>query len=487
MKINKLIIFLTCFTVLNMALVPLISLYGLSICPTLRIPGFFFGCAYAGSFITFVTALNFALIWLIVKSSQKLPEFFKRHPSFLFFLSYLFCSIIGLMILQRLFEINHITGNSRAPEILALASLLLGITQSYGLNWALSELIPEKSERGTFSKAWRHHTFRTMLPGIAGITTILHFLGVQFTLVDRVDVLPLTSAQVIAQVTQVIGFVVIWMIITYVFHFLSELEYAKRVGTHLRELGEGKFLYVSSVKGAWGLWGSLLDQLNTFSRILGERMNLLKSFSRFVSGEVAQRALSEEIVTVSGKSQELTIIMTDIRDFTRLSETLEASEVVRLLNEYFTEMLDVLATHQIIVDKFIGDGILAYVDPDAGLNEDEQNLAAVKAALQMLERLDEFQNSPKSPRLRMGIGVHRGNTIKGNIGSITKLQHTIIGDSVNRAARLESLSKELQTDLVITEGIWASLTDELKAKFQRTEGIRLKGISAPLDVWIKRV
>ncbi len=119
-------------------------------------------------------------------------------------------------------------------------------------------------------------------------------------------------------------------------------------------------------------------------------------------------------------------------------------------------------------------------------NDDEkslQNQKSVSAALGMLAKLKALNETSGSDELRIGIGIHRGLLIKGYIGSRNKLQHTIIGDTVNRAARLESLCKELDVPLVITHEIWLDLEDHVKKGFKFFPNVFLKGVTESIDVY----
>lgn len=484
---KKFTVFIILFTLINLSLIPLMSLYGLSICPILRVPGFFFGCAYSGSYILSILLINYLTIFYLISTRMKqLPEFFKKHPSSIYILSYLFASVVGLFVLQFMFDLNHISGESRAPEILALASIVLGITQAYGLNWAIGGYSLNKKGNKSFNGSWLEHSIRTMAPVMTGILLLVHFLIMQAYLQTRKDILPATPDEIIEQTSYIIFFVIAWMLLTYLFHFLSERENALRVNDHLNKLEAGQYQYSSSEEGSWGLWSSLIFHLNNFSKVFKERTSLLKSFSRFVTDEVAQQALISEIVDVSGKAEELTVIMTDIRDFTRLSQENKPEVVVSVLNAYFTVMLDELAKHGIIVDKFIGDGILAYVENTPEVSQEKQNQAAVRASLGMLESLKELNKKfslENLPELKIGIGIYRGSLIKGHIGSINKLQHTIIGDTVNRAARLESLCKEIGVPVIITEDVWEDLEHSDQLAFKKFKDVSVKGISNKMNVY----
>lgn len=467
---KKLTIFTILFVIMNLAFIPLMALYGLSICPVLRVPGFWVGCAYAGSYVAAVLVINF--IFLVFSR--------KRKPLF-YACIYLFASILALIVLEFVFGLNHISTESRAPEILLVTSLLLGVTQTYGLSWVFDSHQTLKKEK-TFNQSWLHHSLRTMTPVILGVLVLLHFLFIQEFLQHKPGFIPDTSEEIITQTQIIISFVICWMLITYLFHFLSERENAVKVGLHLQRLEEGNYVHNSDLSGSWGLWRSIMQQLNDFAKIFGERNRILNSFSRFVSKDVVQGALQTEINSTSGVEQEMTVIMTDIRSFTSLSEKYSAQTIVEILNEYFNTMLDELVKHQITIDKFIGDGILAYVEPSLGNNQEQ----AVKASMAMLSRLEELNKKFKAknlPDLQIGIGIYHGKLIKGLIGSHERLQHTIIGDTVNKAARLESLNKELKTDIIINNEVWNHLTPETQKRFILHSGVKLHGASELIDVY----
>ncbi|MGD9659305.1 MAG: adenylate/guanylate cyclase domain-containing protein [Methylocystis sp.] len=492
---HRLVVFLVVFVAMSLAFVPLLSLYGLRVCPVLSIPGFGFGCYYTSAFIVLTNLTNVGVILLARHGERRyLPGFFRRrrNRSWIYAGSYLLATITALLLLQVLLRANHLTAHSRAPEILVLASFLLGITQVYGLNWALADADGEQDEveQVGFQKRWLSHVARTMLPVAIVGTVLLHFLIRQAESFNNGKIAPLVSHDTfIEQTSYVIYFLTAWLILTFTFHFLSERDHVARVQGHLDRLHDLDFNFRSRLGEAWGLWAAILDQLNAFSKALGERTRLLNNFSRFVTGRVAEQALHQELTETTGINRELTVIMTDIRNFTSISESLSPNEVVTLLNQYFSAMLDVITNFQISVDKFIGDGILAYVECETNGDEDAatmENRLGVDAALAMIERVEELNwklRKMNLPAIRIGVGIFRGPLVIGLIGSEAKLEHTIIGDTVNRTARLESLSKELRVSIVISDRVWRSLEDEVRGRFKSFGKQTMKGIAEPIEVF----
>lgn len=490
---RRLCIFSFIFITLNLAFIPLISLYGLRVCPVLSIPGFGFGCFYSGAYIALVNVFNFALIAYLNSDQQKTHRVFiwcRKNSLLSSILAYLVATLIALIILQTLLKMNHLSPQSRAPEILGIASLLLGILQTYGLNWALknNSYEIEKPENETFKKLWFSHIFRMMLPIAITVAVILHFLISQSVSFNEGRTAPIgTNDSLIEQTSYVVVFLISWLLLTFSFHFLSESDQVIKVQTHFDHLNNLNFKIRTNLNQSWGLWTAFIHQLNSFSKILGERTQLLKSFSRFVTATVAEQALDHEIKETTGTMRELTVLMSDIRNFTSMSEQLSPHQVVSLLNEYFTAMLDVISGAKINVDKFIGDGILAYVNTEEDHVDPEiENRLGVEAALAMLNKLTELNIKLKKmdlPEVNIGIGIYRGPLVIGLIGSEAKLQHTIIGDTVNRTARLESLCKELGVSIVISGHVWHSLEQKHKNIFQSYGKQTVHGIAQPIEVF----
>jgi class 3 adenylate cyclase len=492
---RRLAVFLVIFASMNLAFVPLLSLYGLRVCPVLSIPGFGFGCYYSAAFISITTLANFLFIFLVSSTNRfGLPNFLFRRQNriWIYAGAYFLGTAVALVLLQFMLKMNHLTTHSRGPEILTLASLLLGITQVYGLNWALAKTDSDEEANLPLGlqRHWISHVARMMFPVTIVAAVLLHFLISQAEGFNEGRTAPLASHDdLIAQTSYVISFLAAWLALTFLFHFLSERDHVGRIQKHLDHLRDLDFKFRSNLGEAWGLWAAIIGQLNAFSKILGERTRLLKTFSRFVTAGVAEKALHQELKETTGMTRELTVIMTDIRNFTGISETLSPTQVVTLLNEYFSAMLDVIAHYQISVDKFIGDGILAYVESELedGVDLAEaENRLGVDAALAMIEQVEKLNVKLKVmnlPEIKIGVGIFRGPVIIGLIGSEAKLQHTIIGDTVNRTARLEGLCKELGVSIVVSGRIWHSLDDGARARFKSFGKRAVKGIAEAMEVF----
>lgn len=494
---KRLIVFAALFGLLNISFVPLLSLYGLRVCPVLSIPGFAFGCIYTGLYVATVNILNIFLI-SIIKFNFKEFDFFIRllkvRRFLVFPIIYIIASLVGVVAAKYLLAQQGIEAHSRAPQILLLSSLLLGITQAYGLNWATQNLELEEvySTHSNFKFLWASQIFRIILPLITIVLVLLHFFSSQSSELTKSHLAPAVGTdQTLLYSSYVVLFLLSWFLLTFLFYFMSEYDYMKSVNVHFDKLKKLDTNHRTKLNQAWGLWAAIISQLNEFTKILSERTRLLNSFSKFVTQQVAEQALQQDLKRGYGIKKELTVIMIDIRDFTSISEKYKAEEVVLLLNEYFNAVLGVIVKFQISVDKFIGDGILAYVDVDEKTTSAAlQNQLAVQASLAILAELNGINLNLKSlklPEVKIGIGIYRGELIIGLIGSESKLQHTIIGDTVNRTSRLEGISKELEASVVISAEVWKDLKPDQQLVFTYRGGQQVKGVKEKIEVYAKPV
>jgi adenylate cyclase len=190
---------------------------------------------------------------------------------------------------------------------------------------------------------------------------------------------------------------------------------------------------------------------------------------------------SDEVV-LGGKRQPVTILFSDIRGFTPLSERMTPEQVVSLLNEYFDKMTDVIFQSGGTIDKFVGDCIMALWG--APIPKPGDAARAVRAAVLMRQALAELQEKWRQQGrepFETGIGINSADVVVGNIGSHKRLDYTVIGDGVNLAARLESATKELGASLVISEATYALVCKQVIAR--PLEPILVKGKEHPVTTY----
>jgi adenylate cyclase len=213
-----------------------------------------------------------------------------------------------------------------------------------------------------------------------------------------------------------------------------------------------------------------------------EKRKVRGAFQQYVSPEVIRRVLTRP-ESVAPRKQEITILFSDIRGFTSISEKLDAQNLANLLNEYLTEMTRIIFSNQGTLDKYIGDAVMAFWG--APFEDTSQASRAARAAYQMLQRLEELQRSwePRGlPRLDIGVGINRGVASVGNMGSVLRYGYTALGDAVNLASRLEGLNKEYGTRVLLSEFAFKdSRAPDLL--YREVDVIRVKGKQQPVTIF----
>ena len=184
-----------------------------------------------------------------------------------------------------------------------------------------------------------------------------------------------------------------------------------------------------------------------------EKRKMKKLFGQYVSKDVYEQLVANPaLARLGGQRREMTVLFSDIRGFTTVSESGEPEAIVGMLNEYFTRMVHLVFTHKGTLDKFVGDMVMALFG--APLDDPQHADHAVEAALDMIEELAVLNARWKSEgrvELDIGIGINTGPMIAGNIGSEAIMSYTVIGDAVNLGSRLESLNKQYGTRIIISD------------------------------------
>ncbi len=197
--------------------------------------------------------------------------------------------------------------------------------------------------------------------------------------------------------------------------------------------------------------GGLTKGFNSMMFGLRERENIKKVFGHYVSEEIRDQILNGKF-SEDGEEVFGAVLFSDLRNFTTISETLEPKKMILLLNEYFSEMVEIITIHEGIVDKFMGDAVMAIFGGPKKLSNPSLN--AVKCAKEMVEKLKILNQNFEErnlPILKNGVGIATGNFVMGNIGSKERKEFTVIGDIVNQASRLESLTKTIGKEILFNE------------------------------------
>ncbi len=226
--------------------------------------------------------------------------------------------------------------------------------------------------------------------------------------------------------------------------------------------------------------GELADSYNDMADSLAEKEFMRDTFGKVVDPEVRDylmsgsgRASLDE--ALGGETREVTVLFCDIRNFTAMSEKMEAADVVKLLNRYFTELGKCITNHHGIINKYIGDAIMAIFG--APVISENSARDAFEAALDKRKALLDINESFKKeglPQLSLGIGIHTGPVFAGTIGAANRMEYTVIGDTVNMSSRLESLCKTYKSDLLLSDAAARKLGDAENLTFVADAQIRGK-------------
>jgi len=184
----------------------------------------------------------------------------------------------------------------------------------------------------------------------------------------------------------------------------------------------------------------------------GERAR--ERLGAYIGREVAEEALRSDEIILGGVRQPVAVLFSDLRGFTSYAEKLSPEELVRELNAYLEEMVAVITAHGGVVDKYIGDGIMAvFGAPRTRPDDAARALQTARALVAALEAHNRRRSLEGRPPLKMGVGVHFGAVVAGNIGTLEHAQYTIIGDTVNLAARMEGATKDLGVPVLVSRSL----------------------------------
>ena len=209
---------------------------------------------------------------------------------------------------------------------------------------------------------------------------------------------------------------------------------------------------------------------------------LRNTMSRYMSKAVVDQLLESGEAVLGGTGRDVSVLFSDIRGFTSISERLGAKETVALLNEYFTDMVDVVFEHEGVLDKYIGDMIMAVFGSVQQTENDVDNAVLVgNKMLIALRKLNIRRLAKGGEPIRIGIGISTGQVVAGNIGSLKRLEYTVIGDRVNLAERLESANKFYGSSILICNNTYARIKD--KTSVREIDLIRMRGMEIPVAIY----
>lgn len=266
----------------------------------------------------------------------------------------------------------------------------------------------------------------------------------------------------------------------------SDMDMTQRVKIHFKDeigvLGQYFNNMISELEAAYNQIKNYAYQ-TVLAKKKEERVRFI--FQKYVPQEVINAVLnvSQDSMLI-GNRQEVSILFSDIRSFTTISESMEPEELVLSLNSYFNEMVSIIMKNHGVIDKFIGDAIMAEFGAPLQRDNDPEN--AVRSAILMFEALDRFnENQSKLDKVNfnIGVGINTGECIVGNIGSEEKIEYTVIGDTVNLASRLEGLTKKYHSPIVISQ-FTKDRIEKNKFYYRELDNVRVKGKKEPVKIFL---
>jgi adenylate cyclase len=248
----------------------------------------------------------------------------------------------------------------------------------------------------------------------------------------------------------------------------------------MREVLRGNLQYRSRIERHDEL-GFIAKSFNEMVDGLEERELIRDTFGRFVSHEVAEAVLTGR-VPLQGERRDVSILFQDIRGFTALSEQLDPAVLLRLLNQFFTEVVAAVEAQGGVVKQFLGDGVMAlFGAPQPYPDHPERAVRAALNIVQRLKGLNETLAEQGIAPLEIGVGIHSGAVVTGLIGPDNRVEYGVVGDAVNLASRVEALTREMQATILVSREI----SEQLGPAFTlgRTATMLVKGKSQPVEVF----
>ena len=262
----------------------------------------------------------------------------------------------------------------------------------------------------------------------------------------------------------------------------------KQMETRLQQIASGDFSQWVEVanRDELGTLGTNLNQMNDELKLLYEQREqhirfIRQTFGRYLSNDIVANLLDSPAgLELGGEKRIVTILMSDLRGFTAVAERLDAQEVMRFLNRYLEGMVNVILSYQGTIIEILGDGILVLFGAPMSRDDDPERAVACAVSMQLqMEEVNALLRKEKLPEIEMGIGIHTGDVVVGNIGSEQRTKYGVVGSAVNLTGRLESYT--IGSQILISPSTYAATAEMLSIRQELT--VEPKGVSEPITIY----
>lgn len=283
-----------------------------------------------------------------------------------------------------------------------------------------------------------------------------------------------------------LGYTIIFLLFALIIAFAVFVKYMDSVGIDVIHYVYKFILHIALLASVIviSVMGTIIVQYSRKFNVEGANEEKLKSIiGKYISKDVLKNVVEKmENVTLGGKRAEVTILFTDIRDFTRISEDMKAEELSQILNEHFSLIEPIIRKYDGVVNKFLGDSIMAiFGEPVANPNH---ALNAVKCSQEILKRIKELQSTKTEdgkPKIDIGIGINTGMVFVGNVGTEERFEYTVIGDAVNIASRIESFNRIYKTKCLISENTYNAISEAVDVI--KISDVSIRGKAKNIDIY----
>lgn len=454
--------------------VALLTVYGVEVCPFLESLGYPEIALILGTGFTSALIVRSMLKGRVVDSAPWTLRVFRQ-----FWLDVAVFTTAGVIL--TVFNVVHHGFPPGSGMKMLVGCLLLGLLFSLDMAMAAERTQLQEAVSGvaTTGALQAYRSVARLLAGVS-ISVLVLMCAVLFLVISKdlawMTALPpekmaYATRAVLIEVVFVLAVVVVLtsnVVLQYSRNLRLRLQHQTRV---LDLVARGHFDQVVPISGRDEL-ALIASRTNDMISGLREKERFRDVLGKVVSPEIAHRLLAGEGLKLGGERRRLVILFSDLRNFTSFSESRPPEEVVRVLNTYFARVVRIVREHGGVVDKFMGDGMLAVFGldvPEAACDR------ALSAAMKMQHAVEVLAVELQLP-LGMGVGIHVGEVIAGNVGSPERLEFTFIGDAVNTASRLESATKQVGAPLVISQDVLSALSAAMQALPWKALGeVALKG------------